>query len=129
MPSSGPTYYCWSCYGRNDHASGPCDHCGDEIEPPADADLTTRLVWGIRHPNPDVALMSVRRLPMVGDSSAIPALRAAVIDPPDPYVAAAALKSLLSLSSVAEEEELLRSSVSTGPPLVASIAREALKNM
>lgn len=124
--TDGPTYYCWTCYGRNSRSSGPCEHCGHEIRPPADATLTGRLVWGIRHPDPDVALMSTRRLAAIGDPSTIPALRASVADPPDPFVAAEALRSLLMLSSVHDEQELLRSLAEDGPTQLKRVAREAL---
>lgn len=121
-----PAYFCWSCYGRNDHSSGPCAHCGLEISPPSDAGLTARLVWAMGHPDPDVAIMSTRRLAQLGDRSVVPTLREWVVQSSDPYLAAEALRSLLVLSTPAAEKELLDRLAADGPVLVRDQARQAL---
>lgn len=124
--SRAPVYYCWFCYGHNDHARGPCAHCGDEISPPPDADRTARLIWALDHPDSDVAMLSTRRLAGLGDRSAIPALRNCVVRAPDPYLAAEALRSLLVLSTPAAEKELLDRLARDGPVLLRDQARDAL---
>lgn len=119
-------YYCWFCYGRNARASGPCAHCGHEIAPPPSATETERLIWATRHPDPDVAIISTRRLGQEGDRAAIPTLRELIDTPPDPYVAAEALRALLALSSVRAELVLLTRLAADGPVMLRHEARLAL---
>lgn len=121
-----PVYYCWSCYARNDRQAGPCERCGRDISPPTDISEVDRLLWGIGHPDPDVAIISTRRVARLGDQSAIPALRKCIEEGPDPYVAVEALRSLLALSSATAEEPLLRRLARAGPILLRSEALQAL---
>lgn len=120
------TTYCWQCYARNDRASGACRRCGGEIADPPGASVTERLLWGAAHPDPDVAMIAVRRLAALGDAGAVPSLRRLVLDPPDPYVGAEALRSLLTLSSAGTERDLLVQLARHGPVLTRRIAVEAL---
>lgn len=120
------TYYCWNCYGLNPRPSGPCVRCGHEVEPPPEADLLNRLLWATRHPNPDVAVMAVRRLGIQGDAATAEALRELLEDPPDPYIAAEALRSLVQLLGADELGELLRRLADNGPVPVRAQARRAL---
>lgn len=119
-------YYCWSCYGHNHDQHGPCVHCGREISPPPDADRATRLIWALRHPDPDVAVLSTRRLARLSEKSAIPALRKCITQTHDPYLAAEALRSLVVLSTPAAERELLEGLATDGPVLLREQARKAL---
>lgn len=119
-------FYCWSCYGRNDRATGACVHCGQEISPPAEATETQRLIWALRHPDPDVAIISARRLGTEGDRDAVPALRAVIDQPPDPYVAGEALHSLLAISTIEEERQLLQQLAASGPFMLRRQAEQAL---
>jgi HEAT repeat protein len=120
------TYYCWHCYGHNRRASGRCAYRGQEIAAPAETALSETLIWAARHPDPDVAIMAVRRLGVLGDPAAAGPVRDLIDDPPDPYVAAQALRSLVALSTIAALEPLLERLASDGPVLVRAAAREAL---
>lgn len=120
------TYYCWRCYGRNAEPTGPCEHCGAEIAAPAHASEEDHLIWGIRHPDPDVAILSTRRLADHPGPATAAALRNAISSPPDPYVAAEALKSLLVVSSVDAERPLLQQLAGEGPAMLRSAAQHAL---
>lgn len=119
-------FYCWRCYGRNDRATGPCVHCGNDVGPPDGATETQRLIWGTHHPDPDVAIICTRRLGAHGDTAALPHLRAVIKEPPDPYVGAEALTSLLALSNVDAERQLLLELADNGPVLQKRLAQEAL---
>ncbi|MFC4242907.1 HEAT repeat domain-containing protein [Gryllotalpicola reticulitermitis] len=119
-------FYCWACYGRNDHTTGACVHCGHEISPPAEATETQRLIWALRHPDPDVAIISARRLGAEGNAEAVSALREAIDRPPDPYVAGEALHSLLALSTVDNEKQLLERLAAGGPFMLRRQAERAL---
>lgn len=119
-------FYCWWCYGRNDRGTGPCVHCGRDISAPDSATETQRLIWGAYHPDPDVAIICTRRLGQHGDTAAVPFLRGLIKDPPDPYVGAEALTSLLALSSVDAERQLLLELADHGPVLQKHLAQRAL---
>ena len=119
-------FYCWWCYGRNDNGTGPCVQCGRDIRPPDSATQTQRLIWGTHHPDPDVAIICTRRLGTHADTAAVPLLRALIMDPPDPYVGAEALTSLLALSSVDAERQLLQELADHGPVLQKHLAQRAL---
>ncbi len=121
------TTYCWHCYCRNDQPAGVCRQCGMEISAPADATLIDRLLWGSRHPDPDVAMIAVHRLAGVGDSTVAPALRRLVENPPDPYVGAEALRSLLAVSDVKTEVGLLEHLAEHGSLLTRLVAVDALQ--
>ena len=119
-------FYCWRCYGRNGKGIGPCVHCGRDVEPPDSATETQRLIWGTRHPDPDIAIICTRRLGSHADTAAVPQLRALVNDPPDPYVGAEALTSLLALSNIDAERQLLQGLADHGPLFQKHLARRAL---
>lgn len=121
-------YYCFHCYGRNEHPSGRCVHCGDEISAPADITYDERLIWSLRHPDPDRAMVAARTLGARGTKGAVPALRQAVLDPPDPYVAAKALQSLVQIEGIEAERSMLEDLVGGDSFIVALAARNALAN-
>jgi hypothetical protein len=120
------TYYCWHCYARNNQRSGVCKRCGQEISPPSSATTVDHLLWATRHPDPDVAIMATRRLATEGASESVEPLRALVANPPDPYVGAEALRTLIALSDVDTERALLESLADSGPVMVRRVARSAL---
>jgi hypothetical protein len=119
-------YYCWCCYGRNERGTGPCARCAGEIAAPPNTTLTRRLLWATRHPDPDVAIMATRRLAAVRATDAIPSLRSLITDPPDPYVAAEALRTLIELSGTEAEHAFLVRLAESGPALLRSLARSFL---
>lgn len=119
-------YYCWHCYGRNDVDNGLCEHCGGEIGPPPHVSAVQRLIWATRHPDPDVAILATRRIGTEGDVRAVPALRALIDEPPDPYVAAEALRSLVALSGIDAQRQLLQQLADDGPILLRTAARKFL---
>ena len=121
-------YYCWHCYGRNSMPSGPCELCGAEIAASQEASSESLLIWGIRHPDPDVAIISTRRLAEHCGPAVVAALRDAIAAPPDPYVAADALQSLLAVSSVEVERSLLQQLAQEGSVMLRSAAVSALES-
>jgi HEAT repeat protein len=102
-----PVFYCWHCYHEVTGEHAVCPYCGRATEPPDDADYTRRLVWALRHPLPDRQLLAAQTVGRRGDPAAIPALRELVTDP-DPYVAAAALTSLVTLAGLDTLTDLVR---------------------
>ena len=100
-------YRCWHCYGSNSQPTGRCPHCGEEIAAPPDVSYDERLAWTLRHPDPDRAMMAARVLGVRRAYSAAPQLLG-VRDPPDPYVGAEALRSLIAIQGAEALHALLR---------------------
>jgi hypothetical protein len=119
-------YYCFHCYGRNDRPSGTCVHCGREIAVPAGASYDERLIWALRHPDPDRAGVAAGILGERRAVVAVPALRCVVRDPPDAYVAARALQSLIAIAGVDAERELLEEVAAGDSFIPATVAQRAL---
>lgn len=120
-------YWCFHCYGVNPQPTGACEHCGLPIEGPDGLAETDLLVWALRHPDGDRAVLAARRLGQMHAHAAIPALSQAIDDGTDPYVAAVALEALIEIEGVAALRERLMSIASTGPLLLQRVARSALR--
>jgi HEAT repeats len=95
---SGLTYYRWR-YTENTLSRGACANCGEAIEAPVDTGYTEQLVSALKHPARERRLLAAQMLGRRGDSRAIGPLRDAALGD-DPYVAAAALTSLMTLDPI-----------------------------
>jgi HEAT repeat protein len=119
-------FWCFRCYALNDHASGPCDVCGEPVEAPAGLSRVGSLIWTLRHPDGDRALLAAGILGRLRPRESIPALREAVEAGSDIYVRAEALRSLLAIEGVEPLRPWLEK-LSRVPPInVRNIARRAL---
>lgn len=117
-------YWCFHCYGVNPRPDG---RCGQSVAPPSGTTEVDRLAWALRHPDGDRALLAARSLGRRHDRSAVAALRAAVDDPSDPFVAAEALRSLVALEGSETLRGWLHHLAATAPFLVREVATEALE--
>jgi HEAT repeat protein len=122
-------YRCWHCYGTNSDPAGGCAHCGEKIAAPPDASYDERLAWALRHPDPDRAMMAARVLGERRAESAAPHLLGVVRDPPDPYVGAEALRSLIAIQGAEALHPLLEELARKESFLLAGVARQALREM
>jgi hypothetical protein len=126
-------FWCFHCYAVNDHPSGPCRACGQPVEArrPAFPSLTA-LIWALRHPDGDRAMVAAQTLGSLKAHESILALRAAAEAGPDIYLRAAALRSLIAIEEAngSMGVESLRPWLDTlsrhAPLNVRGIAREAL---
>jgi hypothetical protein len=122
-------YHCFQCYGANPVASGRCVHCGGEIAAPPGASYDERLAWTLHHPDPDRAITAARILGERRAGSAAGALRDVVREPPDPFLAAEALRSLVAIEGPSEIRPLLEQVAAAESFLPAQVAREALQSL
>ena len=119
-------YWCFHCYHVNNKPRGTCEHCGHLIEEPPGLPQIDRLVWALRHPDGDRAILAARRLGALGANEAVPALWEIMRDSPDPYLAAVALHALIRIEGAMSLQELLESIAKDGPLLQRQVAREAI---
>jgi hypothetical protein len=80
------TYYCFQCYARNTAPHGRCSACGGEIGQPAGISFDGQLIWALRHPLADRAMMAARILGQRRSKQAVPALQELSENPPDSYM-------------------------------------------
>jgi hypothetical protein len=71
-------HWCYYCYVVNPGSTGPCIGCGRPVEGPSDLSYDDRLIWTLRHPDGDRAVLAALTLGMRRVRSALPALRDAV---------------------------------------------------
>jgi hypothetical protein len=119
------SYFCWHCYGQNRVARGRCEHCGEEIAPPADTAFDDQLLWALTHPLPDRRLLAIRAVASRRLQAGRDTLRALVADT-DPYLAAAALEALVALDGAGAHRVLLERLRREGAAPVRAAARELL---
>jgi len=117
-------YWCFDCYGLNPRPDGRCVHCGQSVAPPPGTTEVDRLVWALRHPDGDRAVLAARALGRRRDPSAVAALRSAVTDPSDPFVAAEALRSFVAIEGVEPLRRWLEQFAVSAPFLVRDVAAE-----
>jgi len=119
-------FWCFHCYALNDYPSGPCSACGEPVEAPAGLSYIDGLIWALRHPDGDRALVAAQTLGRLRAHEAIPALREAVEAGSDIYIRGEALRSLIAIEGV-ESLRLWLDALSRDAPFnVRGIAREAL---
>ncbi len=119
-------YWCFHCYAINPRRTGPCERCGRSVEGSADLSYEDRLIWALRHPDGDRAIMAARILGQRRARMAVPALRAVVADGRDPYLAAEALRSLVAIEGSGQIRELLEELAVSDSFMVAAVAKRAL---
>ena len=95
-------HWCYYCYVVNPGSTGPCIGCGRPVEGPSDLSYDDRLIWALRHPDGDRAVLAAQTLGMRRVRSALPALRDAVEEDRDPYLAVAALRGALAIAGPEE---------------------------
>jgi HEAT repeat protein len=127
MPGKSLTYFCFECYAENERPEGACVRCGGAIEPPPDTSYADLLIWALHHPLAPVATHAAAVLGDVGDRRAIGPLHVLIDDPPDPYIAAAALASLVALQGVDELRPLLERLAREAAPPVRRVAKNSLQ--
>ncbi|HEY7261641.1 MAG TPA: HEAT repeat domain-containing protein [Trebonia sp.] len=119
-------FWCFHCYAVNDHPRGPCAACGQPVESPGGLTWTNGLIWTLRHPDADRALLAARTLGRLRARESVPALRAAAETGPDVYLRAEALRSLIAIEGTELLRPWLEGLCRDAPFMVRDIAREAL---
>jgi HEAT repeat protein len=123
---SGATYYCWSCYSRSDESGGLCRRCGGPIEAPPVADYVDRLVWALDHPLAERRMVAARVLGERREVRATDRLYRLARSRHDPYLAATALRALVSITGRSACADLLADLVQHGPAPVRCTAANLL---
>jgi HEAT repeat protein len=119
-------YWCYHCYATNPRPTGPCINCGMPVEPPAETTRRERLEWTLRHPDGDRAIVAARALGQSRDATALPALQRIMTQAPDPYLAAAAARAIVTIAGVGEGAELLSAVARDSSPIVRRAIEAAL---
>jgi HEAT repeat protein len=119
-------FWCFHCYALNDHPSGPCGACSKPVEAPASVSWIDSLIWALRHPDGDRALVAAQTLGTLKAHESVPALRAAAEDGTDIYIRAEALRSLIAIEGAEALRPWLKALSRDSPFNVRDIAREAL---
>jgi len=120
-------FWCYHCYAVSDHPSGPCDVCGQPVEAPAGLSWVGSLVWALRHPDGDRAMLAARTLGRLRARESVPALREAAESGHDVYLRAAALRSLIAIEGAEALRPWLDELSRVAPFTVRAIARQALE--
>ena len=121
-------FWCYHCYAVNDHPSGPCDACGQPVQAPIDLSYAGGLIWALRHPDGDRAVVAARTLGRLKNRESAWALREAARAGADIYLRAEALRSLIAIEGAAPLRPLLEELARDAPFNVRDIARRALRN-
>jgi len=119
-------FWCFHCYALNEHATGPCDVCGEPVERPANLSRVDSLVWTLSHPDADRASLAAGILGRMRARESIPALRAAVETGGDIFLRAQALRSLIAIEGVEPLRPWLERLSQVPPVIVRDVARQAL---
>ena len=118
-------HWCHYCYGVNPRESGPCVRCGRRIEGPPGLTFDDQLVWALGHPDGDRAVLAAQTLGVRRVRAALPALRRAVDEDRDPYLAAAALRSAIAIAGREELRDWLEQLTSCDSFMVRRVAEES----
>jgi HEAT repeats len=119
-------FWCFHCYALNDHPTGPCNVCGEPVEAPAGLSRVNTLIWALRHPDGDRALLAAGILGRLRARDAVPALRVAVETAKDTFLRGEALRSLIAIEGVEPLRPWLEELSRVPPVNVRDIARRAL---
>jgi len=95
-------YWCVHCYELNPAVDEPCVRCGRPVKRPAGFSYNDQLIWALGHPDGDRAALAAQTLGRRRVRAALPALRQAVQECRDPYLATAALRSAIEIAGVDE---------------------------
>lgn len=120
-------HWCYYCYAPNRHPTGPCVRCGKPVEGPGELTFDERLIWALRHPDGDRAVLAAQTLGMRQVHSALPALRRAVEEDRDPYLAVAALRSAIAIAGPEELRGWLEQLARSESFMVREVAQRALR--
>jgi len=120
-------YWCYHCYAHNDCSTRFCARCGQSVEAPAELSYNERLCWTLGHPDGDRAVLAAQSLGARQARSALPALRKAVDENRDPFVAVAALHSAIVIAGVEELRSWLERLSESDGFMVRTVAHEALQ--
>jgi hypothetical protein len=121
------TYYCWHCHGENDAGHGSCQHCGRRIEAPEGTAYFDQLLWALDHPLAEIQLFAAQTLGARRARAAIERLRRLALEASDPYVAAEAVRSLVSIEGVESVGDVLEQVMQTGTAPARRAAEESLR--
>lgn len=119
-------YWCFSCYAINPRQDGACVRCGCPVQGPPGLSFDDRLVWALRHPDGDRAVLAAKTLGTRGLRSALPALRKVVEEVRDPFLAVAALQAAVAIAGRDELREWLEQLVHCESFMVQAVAQRAL---
>lgn len=123
--SAGPVHYCWACYAGVDSATGRCPVCGGSVAAPPGTSYADQLLWALRHPLVERRIVAAHALAERGERRAVEPL-VAMMEDPDPYLAAAAVSALGRLDPE-RAGPLLRRLAKGGSAPVRLAARMALE--
>jgi hypothetical protein len=119
-------YWCFHCYAVNDHVDGPCDTCGQPVEAPVGLTYADGLIWALRHPDGDRAVLAAKTLGRLRVREAVPALQVAAEAGKDIYLREAALRSVLAIGGADAIWRWLNELSGSAPFNVRDVARQAL---
>jgi HEAT repeat protein len=119
-------YWCFHCYAVNSAPEGSCVRCGRPVEGPPGRSYDEHLMWALRHPDGDRAVVAAQTLGIRKVRAALPALRRVVDEDRDPYLSAAALRAALEIAGPDELRDWLEQLARWDSFMVRSVARRAL---
>ncbi|MEW6637862.1 MAG: HEAT repeat domain-containing protein [Actinomycetota bacterium] len=120
--------YCPACYEVNDWGRETCVRCGAPLRGPEGETYAQKLIWALRHREPSTALRAATILGDLRATEAVDALTEVLRGPGfDPYVAAAAARSLGEIGDGRCRSALTRVLREEGPVQVRLAAVEALE--
>lgn len=120
---SGPVRYCPACYAVNPYAATACERCGAVLV--TEEAYDERLIWALRHPDTETAVLAAELLGARGARRAIGPLLEATRSS-DPYRAAAAARALGAFVDEPRVARRLRQLADDGPAIVRRAAAAAL---
>lgn len=119
-------HWCYYCYAVNPRPSGSCVRCGRQLEGPPGLSYDERLMWALGHPDGDRAVLAAQSLGVRRVRSALPALRRAVDEDRDPYLAVAALRGAVAIAGREELRGWLEELARSESFMVREVAQQAL---
>ena len=119
-------HWCYYCYAVNSRPSGSCVRCGRQLEGPPHLSYDEQLVWALGHPDGDRAVLAAQSLGVRRVRSALPALRRAVEEDRDPYLAVAALRGAVAIAGRDELRGWLEQQARSESFMVREVAQRAL---
>lgn len=119
-------YWCFWCYALNQQAQGACVRCGRPVQGPSGLSFDDRLVWALGHPDGDRAVLAAQTLGTRRVRAALPALRKAVDDGRDPFLAVTALRAAIAIAGRDELRGWLEQLARCDSFMVRAVAQDAL---
>ncbi|HUA03218.1 MAG TPA: HEAT repeat domain-containing protein [Solirubrobacteraceae bacterium] len=119
-------HWCYHCYALNPGPTGPCVRCRRPVDGPPDLSFDDRLIWALGHPDGDRAVMAAQTLGVRRVTSALPALRRAVEEDRDPYLAVAALRGAIAIAGPDQLRDWLEELAHSESFMVRDVAQRAI---